>query len=231
MSDSLRPHGLEPTRLLCWWGLSWQVYWSGLPCPPPGGSSQLRDQTQVSCAAGGFFTSWTGGGGQGRRLIGYTPVYNKKKKDGGLKTRWGKGAQGLTSSILRLWETWGLCACGHQVIKHLPPGGSFSLCKTTQEWASDTVIQALQRGATADRGEGSVPGRACGVRSVIEGLLTSMPLPSLLRAPLPTPEYGESPPKWASAGGELVVKPASGGRLEGGAETARLRWDLNPLSF
>ena len=34
--DSLRPHGLQPARLLCPWGLSRQEYWSGLPCPPPG---------------------------------------------------------------------------------------------------------------------------------------------------------------------------------------------------
>ena len=36
MSDSLRPHGLQPARLLCPWGFSRQEYWSGLPCPPPG---------------------------------------------------------------------------------------------------------------------------------------------------------------------------------------------------
>ena len=34
--DSLRPHGLQPTRLLCPWGFSSQEYQSGLPCPPPG---------------------------------------------------------------------------------------------------------------------------------------------------------------------------------------------------
>ena len=33
--DSLQPHGLWPTRLLCPWGFSRQEYWSGLPCPPP----------------------------------------------------------------------------------------------------------------------------------------------------------------------------------------------------
>ena len=37
-------------------GFSRQEYWSGLPFPPPGESSQPRDQTQVSCIAGGFFT-------------------------------------------------------------------------------------------------------------------------------------------------------------------------------
>jgi len=35
-SSSFRPHGLQPTRLLCPWGFSTQEYWSGLPCPPPG---------------------------------------------------------------------------------------------------------------------------------------------------------------------------------------------------
>ena len=34
-----------------------QEYWSGLPCPSPGGSSPLRDRTQVFCIAGGFFTA------------------------------------------------------------------------------------------------------------------------------------------------------------------------------
>ena len=34
--DSLWPHGLQPTRLLCPWGFSRQEYWSGWPCPPPG---------------------------------------------------------------------------------------------------------------------------------------------------------------------------------------------------
>ena len=30
VSDSLWPHGLQPTRLLCPWGFSTQEYWSGL---------------------------------------------------------------------------------------------------------------------------------------------------------------------------------------------------------
>ena len=36
VSDSLWPHGLQPSRLLCPWGFSRQEYWSALPCPPPG---------------------------------------------------------------------------------------------------------------------------------------------------------------------------------------------------
>ena len=34
MSDSLQPHGLQPTRIL--WGFSRQEYWSELSCSPPG---------------------------------------------------------------------------------------------------------------------------------------------------------------------------------------------------
>ena len=36
VSDSLRPDGLWPARLLCPWGFSRPEHWSGLPCPPPG---------------------------------------------------------------------------------------------------------------------------------------------------------------------------------------------------
>ena len=36
MSDSFRPHRLQPIRLLYPWGFSRQEYWSGLACPPPG---------------------------------------------------------------------------------------------------------------------------------------------------------------------------------------------------
>ena len=36
ISDSLLPHELQPTRLLCPWAFSRQEYWSGLPCPPQG---------------------------------------------------------------------------------------------------------------------------------------------------------------------------------------------------
>ena len=36
-------------------GFSRLEYWSGLPCPLPGGTSLLRDRTRVSCTAGVFF--------------------------------------------------------------------------------------------------------------------------------------------------------------------------------
>ena len=36
VSNYLRPHGLQPTRLLLSLGFFRQEYWSGLPFPPPG---------------------------------------------------------------------------------------------------------------------------------------------------------------------------------------------------
>ena len=42
MSDSLQRYGLYTARLLYPWRFSRQEYWSGLPCPPPRGSSQVR---------------------------------------------------------------------------------------------------------------------------------------------------------------------------------------------
>ena len=55
-SDSLRPHGLWPARLLCPWNspdsiLKW------VSCPFSRGSSWPRNRTRVSCIAGRFFTS------------------------------------------------------------------------------------------------------------------------------------------------------------------------------
>ena len=36
MSNSLRPHGLQPARFLCPWDFFRQQYWDGLLFPPPG---------------------------------------------------------------------------------------------------------------------------------------------------------------------------------------------------
>ena len=36
MPNSLRPHGLQPVRLLCPWDFPGKEYWSGLPFPSPG---------------------------------------------------------------------------------------------------------------------------------------------------------------------------------------------------
>ena len=47
ISDSLQPHGFFQARMQEW-----------VAFPFSRGSSQPRDPTQVSCIAGGFFTSW-----------------------------------------------------------------------------------------------------------------------------------------------------------------------------
>ena len=39
-------------------GFPRQEYWRGLPCSPPGGSSQPRYETQISHIVAGFFTIW-----------------------------------------------------------------------------------------------------------------------------------------------------------------------------
>ena len=60
MSDSSRPHGLQPARLLCPRGFSRQEYWSGLPCPLPGNLPDpgIELMSLLSPAlTGRFFTS------------------------------------------------------------------------------------------------------------------------------------------------------------------------------
>ena len=52
MSDSLRPYGLYSPRNSPGQNTEWVAF------PFSRGSSQPRDQTQVSSIAGGFFTSW-----------------------------------------------------------------------------------------------------------------------------------------------------------------------------
>ena len=57
MSGSLPPHGLQPAGLLSVHGILQARLLEGLPFPSPGDSSRPRDQTQVSCTVGRFFTS------------------------------------------------------------------------------------------------------------------------------------------------------------------------------
>ena len=54
MSNSLWPHGLQPSRLLCPWWFSKQEYWSGFPCPPwdlpnPGLETRLQCACNPHC--------------------------------------------------------------------------------------------------------------------------------------------------------------------------------------
>ena len=58
VSNSLRPYGLWPARLLCPWGLSRQEYWSGLPCPSPGDLPNPGIEPLALALAGGFLTHW-----------------------------------------------------------------------------------------------------------------------------------------------------------------------------
>ena len=57
MSSSLWPHGLQPTKLLCPWNSPGNNTGVGSHSLLQG-SSQPRDQTQVSCIAGIFLILW-----------------------------------------------------------------------------------------------------------------------------------------------------------------------------
>ena len=88
-------------------GLSKQEYYSGLPCPPPGESSQPRDWTCISCTAGGFVTIWALGRVDTYPKADYTP---HPPTDNGGKSfySWGWGslhaetAQSALTVILKL---------------------------------------------------------------------------------------------------------------------------------
>ena len=59
ISNSLWPHGLQATRLLCPWGFSRQEHWSGVPCLPPGDLPAQGWNPPLTSPAvvGRFFTS------------------------------------------------------------------------------------------------------------------------------------------------------------------------------
>ena len=90
MSESLRSHGLQPTRLLCPWDFPGKD--TGVVC-----HFLLQDPTPVSCIAGRFFTNWatrervteTGNSIRKRWLTRYTctqePSHHPGKKLG-----WGR---------------------------------------------------------------------------------------------------------------------------------------------
>ena len=56
LSNSLRPHGLRPTRLLSL-GILQERILEWVAVPSSRGSSQPKDRTQVSCLVGGFFSN------------------------------------------------------------------------------------------------------------------------------------------------------------------------------
>ena len=55
MSDSLQPHGLQPTKALLSVEFSRQEYWNGLPFPPPGDLPNPGTEPSFPALAGGFF--------------------------------------------------------------------------------------------------------------------------------------------------------------------------------
>ena len=60
VSDSLRPHGLQPARLLLSMGFFRQEYLSGLPLSTPGdlpNPGMEPTSSAYSALAGGFFTT------------------------------------------------------------------------------------------------------------------------------------------------------------------------------
>ena len=60
MSDSLQPHGLQPTGLLCPWDSPGKT--TGVGCHSLlQGIFLMRGWTQASCTAGRFFTIWVSG--------------------------------------------------------------------------------------------------------------------------------------------------------------------------
>ena len=71
MSDSLLPHGLQPTRHLHPWDFPGRVLeWVAISFSR--GSSQPRDWTRVSSIAGRFFTVWVTREAQGQWTLGMT---------------------------------------------------------------------------------------------------------------------------------------------------------------
>ena len=57
MSDSLRPHGLHPTKLLYPWDFSRQEYQTRFPFPPPGDLPDPGIKPVSPALIGRFFTT------------------------------------------------------------------------------------------------------------------------------------------------------------------------------
>ena len=97
VSNSLQP--VTVARLPCPWGFSRQEYWSWLPCLSPG-DPQLRDRTQVSHIAGGFFTIWAHHGSP--RILKWIAYPFSK---GSFQPRKGTGASCIADRFFIRWAT------------------------------------------------------------------------------------------------------------------------------
>ena len=113
MSDSVRPYGLQPARILCPWGLSRQEYWSGLLCPPPGYlPSPAIFQTQGSNLCLLHLLHWQMGSlplappgkpSTGNSIVKNPPANARDARDRGLIPGWGRSpgeGTAIHSSIL-----------------------------------------------------------------------------------------------------------------------------------
>ena len=105
VSDSLRPHALQPARLLRPWDSSRQEYWSGLPFPSPGDLSDPGLEPKSLCLLGCrwilyYCTTWKAplvSGGQIRGARGCMEVSSST----GLSKLWPPGQHWLTSGFYK----------------------------------------------------------------------------------------------------------------------------------
>ena len=82
MSDSLRAHGLYPSRLLCPWDSPGKNIPEWVAILFSRGSSQPRDWTRISLIEGGFLTIWAEPPGKPNVLIS-SPKWNHWVQDHG----------------------------------------------------------------------------------------------------------------------------------------------------
>ena len=124
VSDSLWPCGILQARML-----------ERVAFPFSRGSSQPRDQTQVSCITGIFFTIWatreaqdTGVGSQGRTLPGNLPNPGIESGSPALQEDW------MSKQKRDLWDS---CVSLFQILKDDALKVLHSICQQiwkTQQW-------------------------------------------------------------------------------------------------
>ena len=87
LSDSLRPHALQPARLLRPWDSSRQEYWSGLPFPSPGDLSDPGLEPKSLCLLGCrwilyYCTTWKAPLVSGGQIRGARGVWRYLREQG-----------------------------------------------------------------------------------------------------------------------------------------------------
>ena len=99
VSDSLKPHGLQPARLLCPWGYSTQEYWSGLPCPPPQALTNPGNQPRSHTLKADYLLVKPPGKPKNIGVIFQTQELNLGSLDESLVAQ-------LVKNPPAMWETW-----------------------------------------------------------------------------------------------------------------------------